>query len=184
MNNIYFPKRRKVLQCPETTTESELQTTRSITSTHYEVPKIIIKTEESEEFRFQRNVFGDFLSEALLRREQTKIKDIQKPQSIELIYMKFHYKSTILSPSIRSNFTKYIMGEISAQEFVIRKNQSQKLNKLIPPAIKKSKRPKINVTYRRSAVTDEGNHDITFLQLLDEQNEEMLKNSKLWTDLK
>lgn len=88
------------------------------------------------------------------------------------------------SPSIRKNFTKFIVGEISAEEFVNRKNQYLKLDKEIPKAIKKTKRPKINVynsnyykfrTYRRSAVTDEGNSEVGFLKLLDERNEEMMK---------
>lgn len=33
----------------------------------------------------------------------------------------------------------------------------------------------INRSYRRSAVTDNGNHDINFLKLLDEKNEELIK---------
>ncbi|CAD8050217.1 unnamed protein product [Paramecium sonneborni] len=189
MNKIFLPKRRKVLQCPETTIESQLQTTRSVASTNQDVPKIIVKTEESEGISIPKDnrlknwndVFGDFLSEALLRRKQTQIKR-NTETAIDRAYLhevplKIHNAMTI-SPSIRSNFTKYILGEISAEEFVIRKNQSQKLDKLIPAVIKKSKRPKINVTYRRSAVTDEGNHDIAFLQLLDEKNEQMIKKQQ------
>ncbi|CAD8143865.1 unnamed protein product [Paramecium pentaurelia] len=189
MNKIFLPKRRKILQCNETTVESQLQTTRSVASTNHDVPKIFIKTEESEGVQIPKDtrlknwndVFGDFLSEALLRRKQTQLKR-NTETAIDRAYL--HevplqiYNAMTISPSIRSNFTKYIMGEISAEEFVIRKNQSQKLDKLIPAVIKKQKRPKINVTYRRSAVTDEGNHDVAFLKLLDQKNEEMLKKQQ------
>ncbi|CAK72425.1 unnamed protein product (macronuclear) [Paramecium tetraurelia] len=189
MNKVFLPKRRKFLQCHETTVESQLQTTRSVASTNHDVPRILIKTEESEGVSIPKDarlknwndVFGDFLSEALLRRKQTQLKR-NTETAIDRAYLhevplQIHNAMSI-SPSIRSNFTKYIMGEISAEEFVIRKNQSQKLDKLIPAVIKKQKRPKINVTYRRSAVTDEGNHDVAFLKLLDQKNEEMLKKQQ------
>ncbi|CAK55592.1 unnamed protein product (macronuclear) [Paramecium tetraurelia] len=187
MNTIYLPKRVKLLQSPKTNNESQLQTTRSVISANQDVPKVIVRCEDQDgvpkDMRLKNwnDVFGDFLSESLLRKKQTDMRR-NTIATIDRAYL--HevplkiYNALLNSPSIRSNFTKFILGEISAQEFVKRKNQYQKLDKLIPSANQKQKRPKINLSYRRSAVTDEGNHEIGFLKLLNEKNEEENKKQK------
>ncbi|CAD8137142.1 unnamed protein product [Paramecium pentaurelia] len=187
MNTIYLPKRVQLLQSPKTNNESQLQTTRSVISANQDVPKIIVRCDDQDgvpkDMRLKNwnDVFGDFLSETLLRKKQTDLKrnTIATIDRAYLHEVPLKIQNTLLnSPSIRSNFTKFILGEISAQEFVIRKNQYQKLDKLIPSGNQKQKRPKINLSYRRSAVTDGGNHEIGFLKLLNEKNEEENKKQK------
>ncbi|CAD8051688.1 unnamed protein product [Paramecium sonneborni] len=156
-------------------------------SANQEMPKIVVKGDVQEggqqDMRLKNwnDVFGDFLSEGLLKKKKIEMRR-NTITTIDRAYL--HevplkiYNTLLNSPSIRNNFTKFIIGEISAEEFVQKKNQYQKLDKLIPSALNKQKRPKINLAFRRSAVTDEGDHQIGFLKLLNQKNQEEIKKQK------
>ncbi|CAD8134813.1 unnamed protein product [Paramecium pentaurelia] len=164
MNKIYFPKRRKIFL-----------------STNYDVPKIIVKTEENEgisipnETRFKNwnDVFRDFLSETLLKSKQTQLKR-NTETSIDRAYLyevPLQFDNALsISPSKRR---KFLLKNLQLEKINLKNliNQFHQLSR-------QEKDQKINVTYHRSAVIDEGNHDVAFLQLLDEKNKVMLKKQQ------
>ncbi|CAD8054200.1 unnamed protein product [Paramecium primaurelia] len=174
MYKIYFTKRRKVFQYSETTTESQLNQLLQIIifngqSTNYDVSKIIEETEENEGIsipkgnRFQNwnDIFSDFLSES----KQTQLKrNTETPIDSAYLYeVPLQFDSALsISPSIR----KFVIRKIKLKNLI---NQFHQLSR-------REKDQKINVTYHRLAVIDEGNHEIAFLYLLDEKNKVKLKN--------
>lgn len=81
------------------------------------------------------NVFGDFLGDTLLRKRQQTLRKSTEP-FVSPEYFK-EAPTTFVSqlwksPSNRKNFAKYLMGEISADEFVVLKNKANLLDAALP----------------------------------------------------
>lgn len=75
------------------------------------------------------HMFGDFLGEGLVRQKKNK-------KHIDPAYLReapmFCGNNVYQSPSVRDNFEKFIKGEISACDFLARKNQSELLDRQRP----------------------------------------------------
>lgn len=79
-------------------------------------------------------MFGNFLGEGMVRQKK-------KNKHIDPAYLReapmFCGNNVYQSPSVRDNFEKFITGEISACEFLSRKNQSELLDRQRPKSTQK-----------------------------------------------
>ncbi|CAD8137768.1 unnamed protein product [Paramecium pentaurelia] len=118
-------------------------------------------------------MFGNFLGEGLVRQKKRN-KHID-PAFLREAPM-FCGNNVYYSPSVRDNFEKFIKGEISACEFLTRKNQSELLDRQRPNSPKKFKlfRVEQDNNSRNEHPKQKG-----FLKLLKDKSDEISKKSRI-----
>ncbi|CAD8146188.1 unnamed protein product [Paramecium pentaurelia] len=118
-------------------------------------------------------MFGNFLGEGLVRQKK-------RNKHIDPAFLReapiFCGNNVYNSPSVRDNFEKFIKGEISACEFLTRKNQSELLDR---------QRPNSPQKFKLFRVEQDNNHGSDhpkqsgFLKLLKDKSDEISKKSRI-----
>ncbi|CAK60516.1 unnamed protein product (macronuclear) [Paramecium tetraurelia] len=119
------------------------------------------------------NMFGNFLGEGLVRQKK-------KNKHLDPVFLKeaplYCGNNLYDSPSVRDNFEKFIEGEITACEFLARKNQSELLDRQRPTSPKKIRLFRVENCKNQF---NQNNQQTGFLKLLKDKTEEVNKQFRI-----
>ncbi|KAM3128450.1 hypothetical protein pb186bvf_019458 [Paramecium bursaria] len=201
-DQITLSSRRQHLKTPQV--DSGLLTSRSETKTLHEVQlkrnsyfddfKKLLKT-EADEKELQRQdsrlknwnvVFGDFLSDISLRKRQATRKQTELQVDPALLKeVPFPMINNIWkSPSTKKSFSQFLLGQISAEEFLKQKNRSE-LRDRQTLKTEDGRKSKINLARFEKKIEEnigkrrQGVSDGKFIGMLNNKSNELLKKLKI-----